>query len=132
MDGDAPATTGDGRTAIGDENAATGDGSADRGYRSAEGQYCSRVPENPFYECLRGQGLVCATTYSSPILDADGGVGSQAVYLCRQACRQGSACYQRGDVCCPATLADQSSGTDGGDVCAPADRCDRAAAGAQD
>jgi hypothetical protein len=95
-------------------------------YRSAEGQFCSSSDDDdPYYECLLGMGLVCANTYSTPVLDDKGTeVRFQPVWLCRQACAPGgAACFQVGDVCCKTTIYGRSY-PDRPYACAPEALCD--------
>jgi hypothetical protein len=94
-------------------------------YRSAEGQFCSSSDDDdPSYECLLGMGLVCASTYSMPVLDSTGAqVRFQPIWLCRQACTPGDSCFQAGDVCCKTSVYGRAY-ADRPYACAPEDRCD--------
>jgi hypothetical protein len=76
-------------------------------YRSHESHYCSSTPDDePYYECAKGDDLVCITTYqqsygataSSPAKTID-------IWVCRMACTPGNKedC-QTDEVCCPGMI----------------------------
>jgi hypothetical protein len=96
-------------------------------FRSAQGQFCSSTDDDdPYYECLLGMGLVCASTHSMPVLDDNGNEKSRfPVYLCRSACAPvdgGTGCRVADEICCKATTFGRTY-ADRPWACVPAQFC---------
>jgi hypothetical protein len=76
-------------------------------FRAYDSQYCSsKEDDEPYYECAKGDDLVCINTYDETFGSQDGRPPvTIPVYACHLGCdpHNPTAC-QAGEVCCPGKI----------------------------